>query len=391
MTPFIVGADQNTSIGFRTSNFVGTIPLRAADTGKQIGDFIVVPRYATKYRYEDYIRILDLLDEEIACEQKLDSLPLVSGRHFRPPLYLEAVKFIKLLEKVGRSRWHKFDHIEKNLHEPNGRINWNKYITHEYKVEMRQIFPVSKNTLSENHTEYRQMRYVFDICRLELLSSRTPPKLKAQLRQTIQFLDDKMAQFSPLEVDTLSERFVDPPLIKQLKTQANNVLRHNLVDSVAWRVDFSEVFERYVQYIFKRIAKEQGARLFKNTKMKGHSSYPNSWELKHLEPDAILQKEDTSVFIDAKYKAHLYNRYSISDALKEEHRHDLHQIMAYMSFSNGHEKQGILCYPANEVSIKQLKYRNPINDCENNVKLVGIPLNVDSYPYISKALLQDIA
>lgn len=389
-TPFIVGTDQNTSIGFRTSNFVGTIPLRAPDTGKQIGDFIVVPRYTTKDRYEDYIRILDLLDEEITYEQKLDSLPLVSGRNFRPPLYLEAVKFIKLLEKVGHTRWHKFDHIEKNLREPNGQINWNKYITHEHKVEMRQVFPVSKNTLSENHTEYRQMRCVFDTCKSELLSPHTPLKLKAQIRPVIQFLDEKMAQFPPLKVDVFSERFVDAPLIKQLKSQANKVLQHNLIESVAWRVDFSEVFERFVQHIFKGIAQEQGARLLKNTKMKGYSPYPSAWELRHLEPDAILQKEDTSVFIDAKYKAHLYNRYSISDALKEEHRHDLHQILAYMSFSKGDKKQGILCYPSNEVSIKQLKYKNPVNECENNVKLVGIPLSVSAYPDVSKMLLEAI-
>lgn len=388
--PFIFGSDQNTSLGFRTSNFVGTIPLRAPDTGKQIGDFIVVPRYTTKDRYEDYIRILDLLDEEISYEQRLDSLPLVSGRNFRPPLYLEAVKFIRTLEKVGHTRWHKFDRVEKNLREPTGQVNWKKYLTREHKVEMRQVFPVSKNTLSENHSEYRQMRYVFDLCRSELLSAHTPLRLRAQIRPSIQFLDEKMAQFSPLAVIECIERFVDTPLIKQLKAQANKVLQHNVSDSVAWRVDFSEVFERFVQHIFKGIAQEHGARLIKNHKMKGYSSYPSAWELRHLEPDAILQKEDVSIFIDAKYKAHLYNRYSISADLKEEHRRDLHQIMAYMSFSKGEKKQGVLCYPSNEVSVKQLKYINSIGDCENAIKLVGIPLNVNSYVDVSKTLAQVI-
>ncbi len=43
--PFIVGTDQNTSLAFRSSGFIGTIPLRASDTGKQIGDFVVIPRF----------------------------------------------------------------------------------------------------------------------------------------------------------------------------------------------------------------------------------------------------------------------------------------------------------------------------------------------------------
>lgn len=65
-TPQIIGSDQNVSIAFRTSNYVGTVPLRSPDTGKQIGDFVVVPRYGEKDRYEDYIEILNLLGNEIS-------------------------------------------------------------------------------------------------------------------------------------------------------------------------------------------------------------------------------------------------------------------------------------------------------------------------------------
>ncbi len=62
ITPSIVGIDQDVSICFRTSEFVGTVPLRAPDTGKQIGDFVVVPRFIARDRYADYVEILNLLD-----------------------------------------------------------------------------------------------------------------------------------------------------------------------------------------------------------------------------------------------------------------------------------------------------------------------------------------
>jgi hypothetical protein len=115
VTPYIIGTDQNTSFAFRSSSFIGSIPLRASDTGKQIGDFVVMPRFIGRDRFEDYIEILNLLGTEISPES-IDSLPLASGKNFRPPLYLEAVKFITSLEKLTMSSWRKFDNIEKVSH-----------------------------------------------------------------------------------------------------------------------------------------------------------------------------------------------------------------------------------------------------------------------------------
>ena len=114
--PLISGTDQNTSLSFRSTSYIGTIPLRSSDTGKQIGDFVVMPRFIGKNRFEDYIEILNLLGTEISPEFA-DSLPLASGRNFRPPLYLEAIKFIASLEDLLKKSWRKFNNIEKVLNQ----------------------------------------------------------------------------------------------------------------------------------------------------------------------------------------------------------------------------------------------------------------------------------
>jgi 5-methylcytosine-specific restriction endonuclease McrBC regulatory subunit McrC len=67
------------------------------------------------------------------------------------------------------------------------------------------------------------------------------------------------------------------------------------------------------------------------------------------------------VFIDAKYKSNLYNKFDQSELLKEGHRHDLHQIMAYSSFSKTNFKYGFLCYPSDKIEIKSIQYKNSIN------------------------------
>ncbi|MGB5033232.1 MAG: hypothetical protein WBO76_14020 [Saprospiraceae bacterium] len=387
--PFIIGSDQNTSLTFRSSSFIGTIPLRASDTGKQIGDFVVMPRFTGRDRFEDYIEILNLLGTEISPEI-IDSLPLASGKNFRPPLYLEAVKFIASLDALLSRPWRKFNNIEKLSSQTSGQINWNKYINNEYKIENRLKFPTRKNILSEFHSEYAEVRYVFDICKNELLSSNTPQRIKKTIRVKLNYIEEKLYHHKPKETNNIIAKSSDSPTVKTCKEQANKILNFNLVDSTAWRVDFSDVFEKFVQYIFKSVAKETGGKLFANFKFHSRTSKHYLWELKHIEPDAIYQKENFLVFIDAKYKSNLYNKFDNSETLKDDHRHDLHQIMAYTSFSKTEFKYGFLCYPSDQLELKTIKYKNGINEITNTVLVMGIPLKKDSINGAKRLLTNEL-
>ena len=387
--PYIVGTDQNTALTFRSSSFIGSIPLRASDTGKQIGDFVVMPRYTGTDRFEDYIEILNLLETEISPEV-IDSLPLASGKNFRPPLYLEAVKFIASLEKLTMEAWRKFDNVEKISSQPTGQINWTKYINNEYKVEKRLKYPAKTNILSEFHIEYAEIRYVFDICKSELLSANTPQRIKNTLRNKLSFLEERLYHHKPKVINRIPIKYSDSPTVKTCKVQANKILNFNHVDSTAWRVDFSDVFEKFVQYIFGEAAKESGGRLYSNFKFHSRSSNHYSWELKHIEPDAIFQKGNVLVFIDAKYKSNLYNKFDRSEFLKEDHRHDLHQIMAYSSFSNSDIKFGFLCYPSYQIELKSIQYKNEINEATNTILILGIPLKKGSINETKRLLISEL-
>jgi hypothetical protein len=388
--PLIIGTDQNTSLVFRSCGFIGTIPLRASDTGKQIGDFVVMPRFTGRDRFEDYIEILNLLGGEISPEV-IDSLPLASGKNFRPPLYLEAVKYIASLEAILSKPWCKFDNIEKISNQPNGQINWNKYINNEFKIEKRLKFPIRKNILSEFHSEYAEVRYVFDICKGELLSANTPQRIKDTIRARLNFIEEKLYYHKPKITNNIAVKTSDNVIVKSCKEQANKILNFNLIDCTAWRVDFCDVFEKFVQYIFREVAKETGGRLFPNFKFHSKTSKHYSWELKHIEPDAIYQKENLMVFIDAKYKSNLYNKFSNSETLKDDFRHDLHQIMAYSSFGRTDLKFGFLCYPSDQLEIKTIKYKNTINEVTSMIFVLGIPLKKDCTIEAKRLLVKELS
>lgn len=389
VNPFIVGTDQNTSIAFRSSEFIGAIPLRASDTGKQIGDFVVMPRFIGRDRFEDYIEILNLLGTEISPEV-IDSLPLASGKNFRPPLYLEAVKFITSLEALLVKPWRKFDNVEKVFNQPVGQINWNKYLNSEFKVEDRLKFPIRKNILSEFHYEYSEIRFVFDLCKIELLSSNTPQRIKNTVKNRLSFIEEKLYLHKPKSTNFISIKSSDNPTVKNCKEQSNKILNFNLVDSTAWRVDFSDVFEKFIQHIFKEVAKETGGKLFANFKFHSKISNRYSWELRHIEPDAIFQKQNCFVFIDAKYKSNLYNKFDNSKTLKEEHRRDLHQILAYSSFSKTDFKYSFLCYPSDSTEIKKIIFKNGLNDTVNIIFVFGVPLKKESINEAKKLLTKEL-
>lgn len=387
--PYIIGTDQSIALTFRSSGFIGSIPLRASDTGKQIGDFVVTPRFTGRDRFEDYIEILNLLGTEISPEV-IDSLPLASGKNFRPPLYLEAVKFVASLEKLILKPWRKFDNVGKVLIQPTGQINWTKYINNEYKAENRLKFPARTNVLSEFHSEYSEIRYVFDICKSELLSANTPQRIKNTLRNKLSFLEERLYHHKPKATNKITIRFSDSPTVKACKEQAIKILNFKLVDSTAWRVDFSDVFEKFIQHIFKETAKETGGRLYSNFKFHSRTSKHYSWELKHIEPDAIFQKDNVLVFIDAKYKSNLYNKFDQSEVLKESHRLDLHQIMAYSSFSKTDFKFGFLCYPSDQIELETIQYKNSINEATNTILILGAPLKKYSINETKRLLINEL-
>lgn len=370
--PFLTGSDHESSIAFRSSSFIGAVPLRASDTGKQIGDFIVTPRYSNEKNAHDYIEILELLGRSINPEV-IDSLPLVSGNNFRPPLYLEALKYIASLETVLQKHWRKFDNIEKISDQPLGQVNWDRYGKYSYRVERQLQFPIRKNILSEYHTEFSELRYVYDICKNELQSANTPPRIKSAILPRLTYLDEKLYFHQPKYTNKIAIKFADPLSVIACKENANTVLNANYTESTAWRVDFTDVYEKFVQYIIKEMAKEIGGKVITNPRFISKNSNNYAWALRYVEPDAVYVNETLTLFIDAKYKSHLFNKDSRSEQLKDDHRRDLHQIMAYSSFSSSSSKFSMLCYPSSTIEIGTMVYRNLLNDVDSKIFIIGIP------------------
>jgi len=385
--PQIIGSDNNCGIVFRTSRFVGSIPLRAPHTGKQIGDFVIKPRYIGRNRFEEYVEVIELLQEEIPPEF-IEGIPLLSGSHLKPPLYFDSVKFVQSLELLLLSSWRKFDSIEILSAEPSGQINWRKYMDYEHQVEKRLWFPIKRNCLSQNHQEYAEIRYAYDIARKILLSQNTPLKIKSSIRPKLLRIDERMHQHKPKITKRIKDKSSDSPIVKKCKMDANQVLGLGSKQSSSWRIDYAAVFEKFIQYVWREISKELGGKVNYNPVFLAKMGKKYPWGLQYLEPDLVFTKGNLVLYIDAKYKSNIFNHSDYSDILKEDHRRDIHQILAYMSFSDMSHKYGMLCYPSNSVVKSISVYKSDITKANNNVIIMGIPMNKTNISEIKKCIIE---
>jgi len=381
--PYINGNGKHATIGFSSGKYIGAIPLRSPVNGLQIGDFIVKPRFTTKR--EDlfsYGELISLLGSDISPDFKY-SLPLKSKNSVRPPLYIQASKFIQLLHRtLFSTEWVRFQNRLNLIKEPKGEIYWNRYLEKEYDPRQKIIFPCRENYLSQQHKEFFEIVYVYSLARNTILSADTPIQIRILLDQNIGTIDSKLADYKSVETRKLPIHQFDFPIIKDLKEQANNLLSSNLQDVTAWKIDLALLYEKYIQYIFSKVCRELNLHQINNHHIYRSGINLPDWSLKYLEPDIIIKNDRFTMVIDAKYKSHYYNLNQNTEELHEEHRKDLHQILAYSSFIPNINKYLMICYPFSKISIKRLDYGSDMLGTRAKLILLGIPMDAAEVPSI---------
>lgn len=362
-----ISDDGIPAIIFIPAEKVGCAPLLSPINGKVCATIVV-----TGNMNEDISEVLPLIEGniDIIFSEKL-VFPYKTS--IKPPLYFECAKYIDQYIKARRLHWQKFISEERIEKDPSSSTLWAKYAASNYDPYKALKYPNKKNLLSENHVEWRELNYVLKLSLNEMSSSNTPRVSKLSYKDKVEDLRRKADFRNIIKPMELRSRAADPLEVKELKKIGNRILSSIASEYRAWYVDFCNLFERYVQYIFSLLAKQIGARVLCNNKF-AVSGLRREWGLAYLEPDIIITKGDNAIMVDAKYKMHLYNSQSEKvDILKESFRHDLHQVLAYSSFEKAQNKIAMLVYPCNSYKCIHQKISASILSVKNDVYLIGIP------------------
>ncbi len=361
------------SLQLTTSKYAGCVPILSPATGMPYGELLVEGLYD-----ENLSELISVIKEDIKIEYD-ERFQINTINTVKPPLYLECQKYIDKYIEAKRYHWRMFKNVERIQPYPTSSTRWDKYAVRDIDPWSTFKYTNKSNILSCDHEEWRALTYILDISIHEIMKPSTPLRSKAPYLTKISVLRKQYDPNSLKTVSKISIRVSDPYVIKETKEIGLRILRNNVNSRRAWRIDYAEFFERYVQYLLKQVSHKKNAKLDSNKKypIRGEKT---AWTLSYLEPDAVMYRNDTQYIIDAKYKSHMYNVNNTSDELRDSFRKDLHQVLAYSSFSNTQEKNVILMYPSDFFIKKKINIRSRINNLDANVHLIGIPLSIKFLP-----------
>lgn len=359
---------QGVNLRLRASQYVGIVPLLSPKTGQPIESLVLTGRYG-----EDIAELMPIVGAFVQPEF-CEELRLTSNDIASPPLFMTCMKYVEAYLEAKKCHWQRFVSHTLTQRFPSNSTLWERYAAKSYAPSEAFHYPNKPNTLTTQHDEWLQLQAVLSFAIRELASARTPMQTQMVMSQKVKFLRPQLPTHTDIPHHPLNVHHTDPVAIKRLKDLANAIILHANTTHCAWRMDYATFYERFVQYVFSLVAARKGLRTLRNPKI--HISGPSlSWGLHHLEPDLVLQGTESQYVIDAKYKSHLYNIDARNpDDLKETFRQDLHQVLAYASFSTQPIKSAFLVYPASHFTCLTQSFLSPFNGCRCKVNLIGLPL-----------------
>jgi hypothetical protein len=138
------------------------------------------------------------------------------------------------------------------------------------------------------------------------------------------------------------------------------------LQGIAWIMSMELFFEAWVETVAEKLSRQIGGVL--RSGRKRETVTPLKWKppytgsQRYLLPDLVIERENETIIIDAKYKSHWeelsrHEWYSTAKAFQEQHRADLLQILAYTSPTTTKKIVACLAYPCQESTWQSLKQR----------------------------------
>jgi hypothetical protein len=165
-----------------------------------------------------------------------------------------------------------------------------------------------------------------------------------------------------------------------------------------------EFFEAWMERIVDGLAREHGGSV--RTGRERETVVPLQWKPPYagsqraLVPDVVWQRPDPTVVFDAKYKRHFQeiehrSWHDLADRVRETHRHDLLQVLAYAHLADSSSVTACLVYPFPEDQWEDLHrrsrvaHRAELGTVDRRVRLVLAAIPIGGAPEEVSGALAD--
>jgi hypothetical protein len=361
---------------FQAGSQIGAFPLISPISGKAEVTLIVRPRFG----WSGLGRTLGASGFKVIPQ--ILSLPLLPKTEREIPDWVLSVTILPRLKAMLDQLARRFEIVETVRIAPHGLVNWGSYVTEKLPLMKFLDVPCRYPDLRSNRELYSAIHYVLRKQLASLESQRHAGMIVIELMKICLILLRLVEDVSPMRPSRKQlDTWFRVPLASKSYFDGLNAITWSTEETglggltdwrgLPWVMSMEQFFEAWVETLFQRFTRRYGGLL--RVGRRRETITPIAWERpflgsqKYLLPDLVIEQEDRTIYVDAKYKDHWetlqHQRWSdMENEIRERHRDDLLQVLAYSTLSDNKATTVCLAYPCNIETWASLKERGMVNN-----------------------------
>ena len=328
-------------------------------------------------------------------------LPMLRRSERRiPPWVLSSMILVRLsalLDSLDR----RFENVTEDRNAPRGSVHWQEYATNRLPHANFLSIPCTFPDLRDDRQLKGAIRYTVEKQMRSLETQKEHGgfvvrllEFAAQLHRRVQMvpthIPSRRTVDSWLQRPMRGENFLNGVQSIEWTVEDRGLAGLSDLEGLAWRMPMDQFFEAWVETVLLKVAQRTGGNLKVGRKRETIQSI--HWEpsflgtQKALIPDLWLEFAELTVIVDAKYKRHWeelqqHSWSRVTDILREQHRNDLLQVLAYANLAQTAKVVACLLYPCTAESWQSLRDRGRLHHkAEINIGTRSIQLWLTAIP-----------
>ena len=340
----------NPCVRLHPGHCIGAVPLLNPATRRVTAGLLVEPRF----RWPALGAVFNAIG--FSVEPGLGGAPLVPGSAREVPPWILAGPVIERIAAMLRYCRRGFVERKEQRTSPRGHIEWNSWISENLPAGKWATFPCRFSEPDNDPELLAGVRWTLKKLSEELSTVAWTLPAKYLLRRASEIQSKLGAGLArrPSKDWTIpgsSEWIKAAVEAMSWVSEERGLGGARTLDGLAWDLSVEDVWEAWISAFAGELSKQMGmvASPFQSVRR------PLRWtgqirSMGSLAPDVELRSPTRTVWIDAKYKAHmeLLKRKGwegLADDVRDAHRADLHQALAYASLADTPLVDTILAYP----------------------------------------------
>lgn len=345
-----------------SGNAVGAVPLISPLTGRPDFGLVVQPRFP----WTGIGPMLAAMGWLIAPQPL--RLPMLKRSERRVPPWVLSFMVLARLKALLDRLERRFEFANELQPAPKGSVNWTEYATRQLPLGRCLSVPCTFPDLRDDRQLKGAIRFAIE---KQLRSLQTQSEHGAFIHQLIEFAESLLRKLYAVPARRPDAHQVETWLRRPLRTdtlleglqavdwtiEERGLAGLSDLDGIPWTMPMEKFFEAWVESVMRQVARHTGATL--RTGRQRETVSPLAWDppylgsQRSLVPDVMLEVERTSFIIDAKYKRHWEElqdgvSHNQSALLREQHRADLLQVLAYANLAPTADVVCCLVYPCSQ-------------------------------------------